>query len=123
MAEFSFQEPLYLALGQEIYQQHTKDQGNAVSILSDAMATLRQLGLIGLDLWIDSKSGERIFIREAINKGTTAERLGLAHRLQSIEERKKTQPREENMDAAWNEMENLMRVLRYAKYYAKTQDD
>ena len=122
MAEFSFQEPVYLALGRELYEQYEeKKTGNVVSILSDAMTTLRQLGIVGLDLWIDSNNGEREFIRTAM-QGETAARLGLARRLKSMEERKKEQETAQSIDAVWSDMESLIRVLRYAKYYAKTQE-
>ena len=122
MTEFRYEEPLYLAAGQKLYEQFPAQQskGNAVSILSDAMTVLRQLGTAGLDLWIDSHSGEREFIRDAM-KGEPAVRLGLAECLKSMRDRKNDhQTTTQGIDAAWNDIENLMRALRYAKYYAKT---
>jgi hypothetical protein len=124
ITEFSYQEPVYLALGRAIYNQFSDQQnkGNVVSILSDAMTTLRQLGTIGLTLWIDSNSGERGFIREAL-KEETATRLDLVRCLKSIGEQKNGQENAaQSIDAAWSEMETLMQVLRYAKYYAKTRE-
>ena len=102
MAEFKYQEPARLDLGKKIYQQ---SKGNVVSILSDAMTVLRQLGIAGLDIWIDlkGKDGERQFIRT-----------------KELTDCLKTQ--KEDMDTAWADIENLMQVLRCAKYYAKTQE-
>ena len=117
MVEFSYQEPVYLALGQKMYEHFltNKEKGNAVSILSDAMTVLRQLGTAGLTLWIDAKNTERGFIRDTLDKQKeSADRLGLGNRL--------TLPEAQDIDTAWSDIENLMRVLRYAKYYAKTQE-
>ncbi|MCI5168778.1 MAG: hypothetical protein D3903_22475 [Candidatus Electrothrix sp. GM3_4] len=117
MVEFSYQEPVYLALGQKMYEHFltNKEKGNAVSILSDAMTVLRQLGTAGLNLWIDAKNAERGFIRDTLDKQKEiANRLGLSSRL--------TLPEAQDIDTAWSDIENLMRVLRYAKYYAKTRE-
>ncbi len=123
MAEFSYREPLYLALGQKIYEhckngkkKHSeaekKDKGNMISILSDAMTTLRQLGTVGLALWIDSNNGEREFIRTALQT-EIAGQIGLSGCLAS---------EQQDIETAWGNIENLMQTLRYAKYYAKTQE-
>ncbi|MGB5685358.1 MAG: hypothetical protein WBM35_06085 [Candidatus Electrothrix sp.] len=117
MVEFSYQEPVYLALGQKMYEYFltNKEKGNAVSILSDALTVLRQLGTAGLNLWIDAKNTERGFIRDTLDKQKeAADRLGLGSRL--------TLPEAQDIDTAWSNMENLMRVLRYANYYAKTRE-
>jgi hypothetical protein len=113
MAEFKYEEPARLALGQKIYDQYKDgkkkgDTGNVVSLLSDAMTVLRQLGPAGLDVWIDlkGKDGERQFIRNGLD-------TELAASLKS---------RPQAMDTAWADIENLMQVLRCAKYYAKTQE-
>lgn len=116
MAEFTYQEPARLDLGKKIYHQHDpKNKGNVISILTDAMTVLRQLGPAWLDVWIDlkgkidpnGKDGERQFIRKALD-------IELAAALKS---------RQEDIDSAWADIENLMQVLRCAKYYAKTQED
>jgi len=120
MAEFTYQEPYRLALGQKVYNQFKTDKekgntGNVVSMLTDAMTVLRQLGPAGLDVWIDlkgkidpnKKDGERQFIR----KGLDAE---LAACLTS---------RKQDVDTAWADIEKLMQVLRCAKYHAKTQEE
>jgi len=123
MVEFSYQEPAYLALGQKIYEhckngkkKHSeaeqKEKGNMISILSDAMTTLRQLGTVGLALWIDSNSGERQFIRTALQTDIAGQ-LDLSHCLAS---------EQQDIETAWGNMETLMQVLRYAKYYAKTRE-
>lgn len=119
MAEFTYQEPKRLALGQKIYHQFKADKekgntGNVVSILTDAMTVLRQLGPAELDIWIDlkgkidpnGKDGERQFIRKALD-------AELAAALKS---------RQQDMDTAWADIENMMQVLRCAKYYAKAQE-
>ncbi len=106
MAEFTYQEPARLELGKKIYHQHDpKNKGNIISILSDAMTVLRQLGITGLNTWIDLKGekGERQFIR-------TKE---LADCLEKSKE---------DIGTAWAEIENMMQMLRCAKYYAKTQE-
>lgn len=112
MAEFKYQEPARLALGEKIYQQYKAgkekgDAGNVVSLLSDAMTVLRQLGTAGLDLWIKTEEKKRSFLRQAL-EGTE-----LADLLTS---------RKEDIDTAWADIENMMQVLRCAKYYAKTQE-
>ena len=108
MAEFTYQEPARMRLGREIYKKYCSDneQGNAVSLLSDAMTVLRQLGPAGLDVWIDlkGKDGERQFIRKGLDTDLTAFL------------------KVQDADTAWAEIENLMQVLRCAKYYAKTQE-
>ena len=111
---FRYQEPAYLALGQTIYNQFSslKNKGNVVSILSDAMSTLRQLGTTGLALWIDSNTGERQFIQTAL-QADIAGQLDLSHCLAS---------EQQDIETAWGNIENLMQVLRYAKYYAKTRE-
>ncbi len=127
MVEFRYQEAMYLHLGQKIYTAYCthNEQGNAVSILSDAMTVLRQMGRVGLELWIDSNNGERRFLRQAMEEETAAQ-LGLGYCLQATEQRNnglaKEQVNEQNIDVAWSETENLMRALRYAKYYAKTRE-
>ncbi|MCI5137480.1 MAG: hypothetical protein D3922_03485 [Candidatus Electrothrix sp. AR1] len=114
ITEFRYQEPVYFALGRTIYNQFSdqKNKGNVVSILSDAMTTLRQLGTIGLTLWIDSNSGERGFIQTALQTNITGQ-LDLSHCLAS---------EQQDIEIAWANIENLMQALRYAKYYAKTQE-
>ncbi|MDU9047753.1 MAG: hypothetical protein Q3M30_02810 [Candidatus Electrothrix sp. Rat3] len=114
ITEFSYQEPAYLALGRTIYNQFSDQQnkGNVVSILSDAMTTLRQLGTIGLTLWIDSNSGERQFIRTAL-QADIAGQLDLSRCLTS---------EQQDIETAWGNIESLMQVLCYAKYYAKTRE-
>ncbi|WPD24669.1 MAG: hypothetical protein Q3M24_13365 [Candidatus Electrothrix aestuarii] len=114
MAEFKYQEPLYLALGEAVYSHFVAQQskGNVVSILSDAMLTLRQLGTIGLALWIDSNKGERKFIRSAL-QGEIAEQLALSKCLA---------PEQRDIETVWSDTERLVKVLRYAKYYAKTKE-
>lgn len=111
MAEFAYQEPARMALGQKIYQQYCTDneQGNAVSLLSDAMTVLRQLGPAGLGLWIATDSKKRGFLHHALQENAS----DLAACLTSDKQ---------DMDTAWAEIENLMQVLRCAKYYAKTQE-
>lgn len=111
MAEFLYQEPKRLALGQKIYLQFKADKekgntGNVVSMLTDAMTVLRQLGPAGLDIWIElkGKDGERQFIR--------------TDELAECLKRSK-----QDMDTAWADIENMMQMLRCAKYYAKTQED
>jgi hypothetical protein len=110
MAEFAYQEPARMKLGREIYDRYCREnkQGNAVSLLSDAMTVLRQLGPAGLDVWIDlkGKDGERQFIRNGLD-------AKLSDSLKS---------RQQDMDTAWAEIKNLMQALRCAKYYAKTQE-
>lgn len=106
MAEFKYQEPARLELGKKIYDQHDpKNKGNVVSILTDAMTVLRQLGIAGLNTWIDlkGKDGERQFIR--------------TKELADCLERSK-----QDMDTAWADIANLMQVLRCAKYHARTQE-
>uniref|UniRef100_UPI004055BDB6 hypothetical protein n=1 Tax=Candidatus Electrothrix sp. TaxID=2170559 RepID=UPI004055BDB6 len=114
-AEFKYQEPARLALGQKIYEQYKNgkekgDAGNAVSLLSDAMTVLRQLGTVGLDVWIDTDSSKRQFIRRALE----AEATELAASLKA---------RQQDADTSWAEIENLMQVLRWAKYWAKTHEE
>jgi hypothetical protein len=114
ITEFIYQEPVDLALGRIIYEQFSslKNKGNVISILSDAMTTLRQLGTTGLALWIDTNNGERQFIRTALQTNI-AEQLGLSHCLAS---------EQQDIEVVWGNIENLMQVLRYAKYYAKTRE-
>jgi hypothetical protein len=114
MTEFRCQEPIHLALGHIIYEQFSnlKNKGNVISILSDAMTTLRQLGTTGLALWIDSNSGERQFIRTALQTDIAGQ-IGLSHCLAS---------EQQDIEVVWGNIENLMQVLRYAKYYAKTRE-
>lgn len=112
MAEFKYQEPERLALGEKIYQQYCREneQGNAVSLLSDAMTVLRQLGPAGLDVWIDLDNKKRGFLRHAWQENAPE----MADSLKS---------RQQDADTAWAEIENLMQALRWAKYCAKTQED
>ena len=112
MTEFNYREPGYIAMGQDIYDAFINSvvSGNFVSLLSDAMTTLRQLGPAGLDLWIKSNNKDRNFLRLSLT-GDRGKQLGLD-----------TCFVEQDMDAAWICLENLMRALRYAKYYAKTKE-
>lgn len=106
MSTFIYQEPNVLALGIELYKEWGKNKnGNVVSILSNAMFVLRQLGPTGLDLWIDCNDKEREFIRTV-----------LGEELNSASE-------QTEMNSTWSLIEHLMRELRYAKYYAKTQKE
>jgi hypothetical protein len=115
MAEFRYQEPARLDLGQKIYEQYKSgkekgDAGNAVSLLSDAMTVLRQLGPAGLDVWIDLDKKKRGFLRHAWQENAPE----MAASLKSWQQ---------DADTAWAEIENLMQALRWAKYCAKTQED
>lgn len=103
MTSFTYREPDCLARGKELYEKwELAQKGNVVSILGNGMTVLRQLGPAGLELWINCNPDERQFIRSQFDNALFR------------------QPKE--VDEAWSDVEDLMTVLRYAKYYAKTQE-
>ena len=106
MTTFTYQEPAILAQGKDLYEAWEENKnGNIVSILSNAMIVLRQLGPTGLNLWIDCNDKERKFIRSV-----------LGEKLNSASE-------QTEMNSTWSLVEQLIHDLRYAKYYAKTQKE
>ncbi len=106
MTSFTYQEPRCLNQGIALYDQwKNSKKGNVVSILSSAMIVLRQLGPAGLDLWIATNDEERGFIRCVVGG--------------KIKRDMEPVP----ITDTWSRIEDLMRCLRYAKYYAKTQKE
>jgi len=107
MSAFKYQEPEILDQGRHLFDSWAAEdkKGNIISILSNAMTVLRQLGPTGLDIWIACNDNERSFIRTVL-----AEEIDEA-------------TNQTEMNRTWALIENLMRTLRYAKYYAKTQKE
>jgi len=101
----TYQEPAYIAAAQAIYKAFQRKKGNIVSLLSDAMRVLRQMGPAGLDLWIKTDPNRQFIIQGLKN----------SHFSYNL--------RADDFNTAWSEVERLIKVLRYAKAYAKTQGE
>ena len=102
-----YKEPEDIAVANKIYESFSGgNKGNIVSLLSDAMRQLRQLGPAGLDLWIKLDSKNRCFITKGMNNADFDFDLEVS-----------------DFDTAWVQTQKIMKVLCSAKYYAKTRKE
>ncbi len=113
MVQIFYQEPLNVKVAMIMYEMYERrKKGNVTSILSDAIMVLRQFGPAGLKRWLENpkNNGERSFILKGLEKSCSRYPGRFSFNLEV-----------EDFDDAWSEVEQLISILCWAKYYAKTR--